>query len=315
MGVMKTKRSGVARRVMIGAGGVVALGWLGAPVALAQEATLTLPSIKDNTLYQVPLGGNQLSNGAGAHFFIGRTAQGSIRRGLLAFDVSSIPQDAMIIEVRLNLNLSRSAIAGNEPMTIHRVLANWGEGTSNAGGQEGTGVSATTGDATWQFRIFPNTTWSTLGGQFVATPSASKTIGGVGMYSLDGGSLAQDVQAWRDNPLSNFGWVLRGNEVDASTAKRFDTRENSVVENRPTLEVVYTTGPTCDDIDFNNDNSFFDPTDIDAFLSVYSEGPCIPASATCGDIDFNNDGASFDPCDIDSFLTVFSEGPCTLCGS
>jgi hypothetical protein len=70
----------------------------------------------------------------------------------------------------------------------------------------------------------------------------------------------------------------------------------------------------CDSIDFNNDTSFFDPQDIDAFLSVYSEGPCIPASATCNDIDFNNDGSLFDPCDIDSFLLQFSEGPCTLCG-
>ncbi len=74
-------------------------------------------------------------------------------------------------------------------------------------------------------------------------------------------------------------------------------------------------GPTCDTIDFNNDTSLFDPQDIDAFLSVYSEGPCIPDTATCNDIDFNNDGSVFDPCDIDSFLLQFSEGPCTLCGS
>ncbi len=70
----------------------------------------------------------------------------------------------------------------------------------------------------------------------------------------------------------------------------------------------------CDSIDFNNDASLFDPTDIDAFLSVFSEGPCVPETATCNDVDFNNDGSLFDPCDIDSFLLVFSEGPCTLCG-
>jgi hypothetical protein len=70
----------------------------------------------------------------------------------------------------------------------------------------------------------------------------------------------------------------------------------------------------CDSIDFNNDTSFFDPTDVDALLSVFSEGPCIPGSATCNDIDFNNDGSLFDPCDIDAFLLVFSEGPCTICG-
>jgi hypothetical protein len=73
-------------------------------------------------------------------------------------------------------------------------------------------------------------------------------------------------------------------------------------------------GTTCDGIDINNDASSFDPQDIEAFLSVYGEGPCVPETATCSDIDFNNDGALFDPCDIDAFLLVFSEGPCTLCG-
>jgi hypothetical protein len=73
-------------------------------------------------------------------------------------------------------------------------------------------------------------------------------------------------------------------------------------------------GPVCNDIDVNNDGSSFDPTDIDAFLSVFSEGPCVPDTATCDSIDFNNDASLFDPCDIDAFLLVFSEGPCTLCG-
>lgn len=82
-----------------------------------------------------------------------------------------------------------------------------------------------------------------------------------------------------------------------------------------TWELVHVCNPACcDSIDFNNDTSLFDPQDIDVFLSVYSEGPCIPATATCNDIDFNNDGSIYDPCDIDSFLTVYSEGPCTLCG-
>jgi hypothetical protein len=70
----------------------------------------------------------------------------------------------------------------------------------------------------------------------------------------------------------------------------------------------------CPSIDFNNDSSFYDPLDIEAFLSVFSEGPCIPATAICSDIDFNNDGSRFDPCDIDVFLSVFNEGPCLPCG-
>ncbi|GEM_PF-1226137 len=66
----------------------------------------------------------------------------------------------------------------------------------------------------------------------------------------------------------------------------------------------------CDSIDFNNDGSLFDPRDIDAFISVFSEGPCLPTGATCNDIDFNNNGSCFDPADIEAFISVFSEGPC-----
>lgn len=73
--------------------------------------------------------------------------------------------------------------------------------------------------------------------------------------------------------------------------------------------------PACDSIDFNNDTSLFDTQDVDAFLSVFTEGPCVPIEAACNDLDFNNDGSIFDPCDIDAFILVFSEGPCTLCGN
>ncbi|MFO0856438.1 MAG: hypothetical protein U0640_03670 [Phycisphaerales bacterium] len=83
---------------------------------------------------------------------------------------------------------------------------------------------------------------------------------------------------------------------------------------RITLARIGTPQTVCNDIDFNNDGSLFDLMDIDAFLSTYSEGPCVPETATCDDIDFNNDTSVFDPCDINSFLLVYSEGPCTPCG-
>jgi hypothetical protein len=79
-----------------------------------------------------------------------------------------------------------------------------------------------------------------------------------------------------------------------------------------TRAVLFFNSVECNDIDFNNDGALFDPTDIDAYLSVFSEGPCIPADAVCDDIDFNNDCSLFDPQDIDAFLSVFSEGPCNV---
>ncbi len=101
---------------------------------------------------------------------------------------------------------------------------------------------------------------------------------------------------------------------DGRTIIGMGSRGNPGLNTEPWRVTLPDTQPTCSDIDFNNDGSLFDPTDIDAFLSIFSEGPCVPKTATCNDIDFNNDTSVFDPCDIDSFLLVFSEGPCTLCG-
>jgi subtilisin-like proprotein convertase family protein len=52
----------------------------------------------------------------------------------------------------------------------------------------------------------------------------------------------------------------------------------------------------------------------DAQSAEYLTSFDLSQTAPCDDIDFNNDGSFFDPCDIDAFLLVFSEGPCTLCG-
>lgn len=64
------------------------------------------------------------------------------------------------------------------------------------------------------------------------------------------------------------------------------------------------------DVDFNNDSSSFDPQDIDAFLSVYEEGPCVPETATCDSVDFNGDGSFYDPADIVAFMAAYSSGEC-----
>jgi hypothetical protein len=124
-----------------------------------------------------------------------------------------------------------------------------------------------------------------------------------------------------NGPLSVSGvlapgtYTLRG--FTSSRAPEFgvnggDSSDGSSIQ--LTLTLAGRLGNSCDSIDFNTDGASFDPQDIDAFLSVFSEGPCIPGTATCNDIDFNNDGSLFDPCDIDAFLLVFSEGPCTACG-
>ncbi|MFO0856373.1 MAG: DNRLRE domain-containing protein [Phycisphaerales bacterium] len=288
-----------------------------AKVVSARGDVVHLPCIADTTLYQ----GFEHSNGAGSYLFAGNTNRFGARRVLLRFDpAASIPTGSTITSARLTLTMDQT-INGEFSFSIHRVLGAWNEGAVNSGVPGGVGDQAQNGDVTWDARSFnfnPSLLipWNTPGGDFVAAPSAMIQIGGQGQYTWGSTSqMTADVQAWFQTPSTNSGWIIVGQNVLGATAKRFVSRNNANAGARPVLEVVYTPpGPVCNDIDFNNDGSFFDPQDIDAFLSVYGEGPCIPASATCDSIDFNNDTSVFDPCDIDSFLTVFGEGPCTVCG-
>src|SRR5207249_771733 len=81
--------------------------------------------------------------------------------------------------------------------------------------------------------------WTTPGGDLVATASASTSVGGVGRYQWAGAGLTADVQQWLNNPATNSGWILTGNETTGDTAKQFDTKDNRTATNRPVLTVDF----------------------------------------------------------------------------
>lgn len=205
------------------------------------QLKVDLVAKKDNSLYEDANGA--FSNGAGEYFFVGKTKQNQIRRGLLAFDLAGqLPANAVIDSVKLKLVMAQT-IAGPQPVQLLRMLADWGEGTSNAAGNEGMGAASTTGDATWLHKFFNTSLWATRGSDFSVTASASQTVAGDGTYFW--GSTPQmvaDVQFWLGNPASNFGWLVRGNETAFPTAKRFATHENVTPANRPVLTVFYRLG-------------------------------------------------------------------------
>lgn len=216
------------------------VGFHYAPVQPPPEPVIAaLGASKDNTLYQSATGA--LSNGAGQHFFAGKNNGGLTRRGVVAFNISgSIPAGSTINSVSLILNMSRT-ISGAQSVSLYRLTADWGEGRSDALGQEGGGAPSAAGDATWVHRFFDTTNWGSQGGDFSGSASASTMVAGIGGYTWGSTSqMVSDVQAWLDNPSSNFGWLLRGNEGVSRTTKRFDTKENGAVDNRPVLTVNYT---------------------------------------------------------------------------
>ncbi|MCI0632982.1 MAG: multicopper oxidase domain-containing protein, partial [Actinobacteria bacterium] len=223
----------------------LALAVLGSGAASAD--VVSLGASKDNTIYSES--GSE-SNGAGDYLFAGATKDGPLRRALVAFDVAAtIPPGSTISGVTLRLYLSRTR-TGDQTVSLYRVLADWGEGTSDAGGEEGGGAPATTGDATWTHRFYPSTTWTAAGGQFSATASASTIVGnGTGDHTWSSAAMVADVQSWLDIPSSNFGWIVRGNESTTRVVKRFDSRDNPDSGLRPLLEVTFTppaaTGACC----------------------------------------------------------------------
>ena len=178
-----------------------------------------------------------VSNALGQHFFAGETGMGELRRGVLAFDIAgNIPAGSTILGVTLSLNMSRTGSATPRTVELHKMLADWGEGTSVAPGEEGDGAPATTNDATWRHRFFDTIFWTTEGGDFSATVSASQSVGAVGMYMWSSSQMRADVQSWLDDPASNFGWLVLGDESEIATAKRFDTRESA---SPPVLTINY----------------------------------------------------------------------------
>ena len=199
---------------------------------------INISPVKDNTLYQYDATVGDRSNGAGIHLFAGKTDDGPIRRGVLAFDVAgSVPAGSTITDASLRMNMSRAASNSAQNVGLYKLLTDWGQGTSDAGNEEGRGAPATTNDATWRHRFFSTSFWATQGGNFSSTLSASSSVGPVGLYTWSSPQLTADVQSWFNTPASNFGWAIIGAEGTSGTAKRFDTRESTTP---PVLTIAYT---------------------------------------------------------------------------
>lgn len=214
-----------------------ALACLPLGITILAADTVTLTASRDNTLFEDVSG--SLSNGAGDYLFAGRTRIFEARRALLYFDLSPIPAGSTILSARLSLYMSMT-IAGDVTVSLHRVTSDWGEGTSDAPDEEGKGTAATPGDATWLHRFTPSDLWGDPGGDFIGPASAVSTVVDVGLYRWKASTMTVlDVQGWLDEPSTNFGWIVRGDESTSTTTKRFNSREHPDAATRPTLEIVY----------------------------------------------------------------------------
>jgi hypothetical protein len=216
------------------------------------STTVDLPANRDNTIYE----GSTNSNARGPHIYAGLTGAAggeTRRRAMIRFDLSSIPSGVTLTDASVSLTITKQ-IAQDWNFGLHKLTADWGEGSSNAGEPGGTGANRTVNDATWTHRFFSASTpllWAALGGEgnYIATASATRPVGNFlsePVQTWTGGTLLADVQSWLTTPNSNFGWMLRGDAVEEAepyTAIRFASRENTTVSYRPKLTVSYAAVP------------------------------------------------------------------------
>ena len=199
---------------------------------------VTIPAVRDNTLIENISG--SLSDGSGENLFAGRTGQqvDSIRRGLVAFDLSRVvPSGATITSAVLTMHMSQTN-TGPVRINLHRVLADWGEGASVGSG--GGGAPAERGDATWIHTFFDDRFWALPGGDFESALSATEVIDQPGTYGWGSTvEMVADVQSWVNDPSGNYGWMLIGSERMNTTVKRFDSRENIDETLQPRLVVEF----------------------------------------------------------------------------
>ncbi len=278
---------------------------------------VVLMAIKDNTIIADDFGPQELSNGAGPHIFAGQTTFAGPRRGLLAFDVAgSVPAGATIVETEMVLHMSLG-VPGDYDFALHRLLADWGEGTSNSssgpqgsGAGGGMGAPATPGDATWENTFYPNQFWTQLGGDFNNLESAIATVGLTQQHYTWGSTpgMVADVQSWSDDPSGNFGWIIIGDVPVGAirTAKRFDSREHPNSDFWPKLIVRYTTPQegceTCaGDVD---GNGLVNGADIQKFVNCILTGSI--NDPMCGCADMNADMA-LSAADILGFSAAVSQ--------
>ena len=209
--------------------------------AMAIGQTVSLEPTKDVTLFDPEC---EKASGSGDFLYSGNTDGQGLRRALLYFDIAgNLPPGVVIQSVALTLHVSKSN-TGTRIFTLHRLTNDWGEGASDAGDPGGSGDSAADDDATWCYRWYNKNnvelsiSWSPHGGEFDGTASASQGVGGIGFYTWTSAQMAADVQNWLDNPSTNFGYIVIGQEGTNKTAKRFDSRENSAAV-RPELVIQY----------------------------------------------------------------------------
>jgi hypothetical protein len=170
---------------------------------------------------------------------VGGSGVAAAARGLLMFDISSLPVGATINSAILTLYCESEINTTNRTVGVHRALTQWVEGVGN-NATPGAGVDG----STWNLRNHNGSVaWAggaggASGSDWTASATDSEVITGPSTaFDFD---VLIDVQAWYDGSASNFGWWLINTSEGTNTIKRFTSSDGATADNRPKLVIDYT---------------------------------------------------------------------------
>ncbi len=163
--------------------------------------------------------------GSASSIRVGRSGGAGVHRGIIKFNLSSIPSGVRIDNANLSLYMFNNVDgAGARTHGAHKVqqspARNWVEL-----------------QVTWNVYSTGNS-WTTTGGDFAANELANTSVNAVGFYYWN---VTADVQNFTDNQAQNFGWIIK-DETESGTNRKYYVSSNDATNTsrQPRLIVNWT---------------------------------------------------------------------------
>ena len=177
--------------------------------------------------------------GVTAGFYVGKVSTYNMR-GLLQFDISGLPDDAVISSTVLSFYLEAENSANIRTQRVFRLKREWVEGTRDeAEDNPATG-------ATWQ-RYDTTNSWQTAGG-FGANDCEQTDIGSVSLSASESvgwkdisitATSKTDLDYGLENAGNATGWLIK-KDTEIGDRHNFTSSDGATAANRPKLVVNYT---------------------------------------------------------------------------
>ncbi|MEK6855757.1 MAG: DNRLRE domain-containing protein [Nanoarchaeota archaeon] len=166
---------------------------------------------------------NSSSNfGSNTLIDVGKIANGRERRGLLYFDVSSIPPTDTVVSAFLSLYLmgfSNNSGYGNLTINAYKLTSSWNESNVN-----------------W-YNTSAGVLWSVAGGDYSSLISSTNISNALGWYNF---SITSAVRGWANGSSSNYGIILIASGASAGDFQEFYSSDYGTSSLRPRIIVDYT---------------------------------------------------------------------------